>query len=284
MSDRHPSPPPTRGSTSPPTVGGDFFSVSPAHAGIDRSHRPRRCRRSCLPRPRGDRPRRRRGSRRRSPSPPPTRGSTKRRDSHRSTFAVSPAHAGIDPRPPHPSRAGPSLPRPRGDRPRRAGARRPGRASPPPTRGSTRRRRGVRRQGAVSPAHAGIDRRPRQRPGRRSGLPRPRGDRPDHVTLCYSGKESPPPTRGSTLRGRCSRTAPHVSPAHAGIDRGRWTGLRIVSRLPRPRGDRPAHYTAFAAAMGSPPPTRGSTRAGPVLRAGDRVSPAHAGIDRRRPR
>ncbi len=91
------SPPPTRGSTGHPPYRHHRCEVSPAHAGIDPKGTPRGFRPSCLPRPRGDRPRLRVEQGLEPMSPPPTRGSTGSPVVSAAMADVSPAHAGIDP-------------------------------------------------------------------------------------------------------------------------------------------------------------------------------------------
>ncbi len=95
---------------------------------------------------------------------------------------------------------------------------------------------------------------------------------------------APPHTRGSTqpvLRLAGGRPG---SPAHAGIDPPSGGGVVDGGRLPRTRGDRPAFLRKGVDDGLAPPHTRGST-ADPLLLAPVPVgSPAHAGIDPRRPR
>ncbi len=240
--------------------GSGCRTVSPAHAGIDRSGRRRRRRSLCLPRPRGDRPRGNRQGDGRERSPPPTRGSTRSAGARAGCRAVSPAHAGIDPRSRPPPLSPACLPRPRGDRPWFIVERASHGLSPPPTRGST--------PGPWT-AH-----------GQPMGLPRPRGDRPPGAGERWRGRASPPPTRGSTMPERRIMRAHRVSPAHAGIDLSSPWIISAVSCLPRPRGDRPGVGCITPGFGKSPPPTRGSTIAQGVCAVRRAVSPAHAGIDR----
>ncbi len=153
--------------------------------------------------------------------------------------------------------------------------------SPPPTRGSTPRSQASRVCRLVSPAHAGIDPPTERRQLSDARLPRPRGDRPLRRACVAASSWSPPPTRGSTLVPLDPHAARVVSPAHAGIDLLPRVAGRGRLRLPRPRGDRPRTAHRHALVWGSPPPTRGSTSAGWTGPAAARVSPAHAGIDRR---
>ncbi len=215
------------------------MGVSPAHAGIDQTGVAPIPMTYCLPRPRGDRPSKARMMSGSMTSPPPTRGSTQSLHAPSGAAAVSPAHAGIDPSPTPTRRRSWCLPRPRGDRPRRAWAKSEARKSPPPTRGSTVGEGLQLGQGLVSPAHAGID-----LPGvaveRLAGcLPRPRGDRPSSTRQPRRASWSPPPTRGSTPSERFLAAGDIVSPAHAGIDLATMSAIPNTVCLPRPRGDRP---------------------------------------------
>ncbi len=260
-------------------------NVSPAHAGIDPAPKRIGVPPGCLPRPRGDRPRIEELERDCARSPPPTRGSTGALWHRPPPDRVSPAHAGID----HRSRRAPAapagLPRPRGDRPPREYRPPLSTLSPPPTRGSTAMRKGAKVDRGVSPAHAGIDPSLTMPRHSRRRLPRPRGDRPPPVASRTACSMSPPPTRGSTGTQASRTTSGRVSPAHAGIDRLRARRRAWPGRLPRPRGDRPRFFPSTMKPFTSPPPTRGSTRAEPVDCFPNKVSPAHAGIDRhlRRP-
>src|SRR5690606_10389390 len=110
--------------------------------------------------------------------PPHTRGSTPVLALCRQPAGVSPAYAGIDPRPRVHLRPSGRFPRIRGDRPPPLYLRRTVAVFPPHTRGSTASRDARHGQVDVSPAYAGID--PMSIPSRRP-----------------SGR-FPPHTRGST--------------------------------------------------------------------------------------
>ena len=134
----------------------------------------------------------------------------------------------------------------------------------------------------VSPAYAGIDPRPVRRNRSGCSFPRIRGDRPRARTQGMGEALFPPHTRGSTGETRPLDTHPPVSPAYAGIDPfGRMSSL-ICTRFPRIRGDRPVADRALADASRFPPHTRGSTVGVSAVGACALVSPAYAGIDRRR--
>ncbi len=160
------SPPRTRGSTRMSPACRPRRTVSPAHAGIDPCCISTPQCSDSLPRARGDRPQDQRPAGGGSSSPPRTRGSTRRHPRAVQFHQVSPAHAGIDPRPPATPPAAWRLPRARGDRPLPVTATGDEVASPPRTRGSTPENSHIRYQRPVSPAHAGIDPTPVRRVNR----------------------------------------------------------------------------------------------------------------------
>ena len=151
--------------------------------------------------------------------------------------------------------------------------------APPPTRGSTIFDGQKRKRCNGSPAHAGIDLEFLGLDARRTGLPRPRGDRPALESIRIALSRAPPPTRGSTRRPAFRTCRSRGSPAHAGIDRRSENPLTLQSRLPRPRGDRPLFLRLALHAGEAPPPTRGSTRILGHRYTAKAGSPAHAGID-----
>ena len=112
------SPPHPRGSTH--RQGGQHSAerVSPAPAGIDPTPARPESSRKCLPRTRGDRPYAAVPPAAGTASPPHPRGSTLAFELSVDGIGVSPAPAGIDPRPGSAGRLQPRLPRTRGDRPR----------------------------------------------------------------------------------------------------------------------------------------------------------------------
>ena len=110
-------PPHTRGWTEVAVQAGPEAVVSPAHAGMDPSGSNGHWTTGCFPRTRGDGP----GTQSRSflslSFPPHTRGWTLGRSSRMTERTVSPAHAGMDPRPPAGSGRTSCFPRTRGDGP-----------------------------------------------------------------------------------------------------------------------------------------------------------------------
>ena len=109
------------------------------------------------------------------------------------------------------------------------------------------------------PACAGIDPRLRATRSNRPRLPRMRGDRPRDGSTCPRISLATPHARGSTpCRLSCAELDPGY-PACAGIDLfigGIQMGL---PRLPRMRGDRPAHEGESDRLSQATPHARGST-------------------------
>ena len=273
------APPHTRGSTRGRSTGWRHPLGSPAHAGIDPDPRASPCRRSGLPRTRGDRPR---SAITHLPSlraPPHTRGSTHHADVPGRVEPGSPAHAGIDPCCSAATAGSRRLPRTRGDRPQSVVLEDALAVAPPHTRGSTPHPRRAEEGPAGSPAHAGIDPRQGARSLRCRGLPRTRGDRPEIRSAIASTASAPPHTRGSTHRAEHRRQHEDGSPAHAGIDPRRRARPCDGTRLPRTRGDRPSCAPRQSCARRAPPHTRGSTHRQGHGGRSFVGSPAHAGID-----
>ena len=152
---------------------------------------------------------------------------------------------------------------------------------PPHTRGWTAEDGPDRRAGSVSPAHAGMDPRRATLGKRWLGFPRTRGDGPGAALRPDSGSPFPPHTRGWTHGVVLRVAAPHVSPAHAGMDPGTsFSGVR-GNCFPRTRGDGPEAEARAFDAKAFPPHTRGWTLRRSSTGSLTWVSPAHAGMDRR---
>ena len=161
-------------------------------------------------------------------------------DEHARLAAIgSSAHAEIDPHTDPFRLRSDRLLRPRGDRPLLDRDPRSAIQAPPPTRRSTLGTRQHVRAGGGSSAHAEIDP-PQARTGRPRGwLLRPRGDRPAGRKLDRLMRVAPPPTRRSTLLFVATIARVAGSSAHAEIDPRRISGIPAMTRLLRPRGDRP---------------------------------------------
>ena len=210
---------------------------------------------------------------------PHTRGWTPREAGAANVPMGFPAHAGMDRGPGPGSICPPWLPRTRGDGPgSRSRARAPPRASPH-TRGWTRSR-ALRGAGAHGfPAHAGMDPGRRAPAGRRSGLPRTRGDGPVQRDSLTPLEEASPHTRGWTPGGRDLRDLRRGFPAHAGMDPPCASWPPSARRLPRTRGDGPLAGRETAEGWLASPHTRGWTRRGVDVASGRDGFPAHAGMD-----
>ena len=193
--------PPTRGSVVCDGPRRGDRDVLPAHAGVSRRRRPRRCRHASAPRPRG--------------------GQSVAYDQMWFTpdGGVLPAHAGVSRM--YSSAISPrsSAPRPRGGQSATARATARRRACSPPTRGSVALTGSACPARTVLPAHAGVSRRMLTRRPKTVRAPRPRGGQsivdttPDGDTLCS------PPTRGSVAVPAAPAWGVAVLPAHAGVSR-----------------------------------------------------------------
>jgi len=172
------APPHARGSTRDLSARGCDLAGSPARAGIDPTSSPLRAGFAWLPRTRGDRPCRGRGSSSAGSAPPHARGSTRRRAALPEAARGSPARAGIDPCSTRRDWIGTGLPRTRGDRPCPSFCWATSSVAPPHARGSTPAKVSTPPDTVGSPARAGIDPLATAFPTLFARLPRTRGDRP----------------------------------------------------------------------------------------------------------
>ncbi len=214
------APPHPRGSTLHRIEEFTEAGGSPAPAGIDLIHAPRKATCARLPRTRGDRPIRAQLETLIGTAPPHPRGSTRCLSHCERSLRGSPAPAGIDPSPRRIARPWNRLPRTRGDRPsmrRRAGD---AWRAPPHPRGSTPPVRSWPHPATGSPAPAGIDPAGSKLAASGNRLPRTRGDRPDEPRLPWKRYVAPPHPRGSTLLPPIGSSSGDGSPAPAGIDPG----------------------------------------------------------------
>ena len=136
----------------------------------------------------------------------------------------------------------------------------------------------------VSPAGAGMDPRSRSAPRRCGCFPRRRGDGPS--ASCAGGRtvSFPPQARGWTPDERHRQHGATVSPAGAGMDPSGSSATFSGSGFPRRRGDGPRGVPAPRRPARFPPQARGWTPAAAGRAVADAVSPAGAGMDRRRSR
>ena len=220
--------------------------VSPARAGIDPFIEELQADHDGFPRASGDRPSATTPSSGSHMFPPRERGSTRPPETGDARMEVSPARAGIDPRPSTRSRKGFCFPRASGDRPYDEKDRASDFLFPPRERGSTpdTDRPGLRRR--VSPARAGIDPTSSARAGLIYCFPRASGDRPAMERDVIISRKFPPRERGSTPDlGNHGRHG-LVSPARAGIDPPKSVSRRWKPSFPRASGDRPSSMSSTA--------------------------------------
>ena len=150
--------PPTRGSTDVANAIEVIDTAFPAHAGINRAVAHQNRPRGCVPRPRGDQPRRQSPRAKRLRRSPPTRGSTEEAEKFWNGDFAFPAHAGINRFRLDQFSLAYRVPRPRGDQPTVRAINSVYSPRSPPTRGSTVARILSARVAAAFPAHAGINR------------------------------------------------------------------------------------------------------------------------------
>ena len=282
----------TRSRTSVPRPRGDgpdgrilwsrLSYAFPARAGMDRHFPPLAELRAGVPRPRGDGPRDGlcvAGLHERSP---PARGWTdpdRIRDGRPLAF---PARAGMDRN--RTGREGSSdrVPRPRGDGPALYAKSGDGYKRSPPARGWTDDPQGQNPAVEAFPARAGMDRcSPRMAPPS-TGVPRPRGDGPEHASAVKLVDERSPPARGWTEGRDGMPLRLQAFPARAGMDRTPLSGLPNPSCVPRPRGDGPSIGRPRGKMAKRSPPARGWTDAPAAEGVAGRAFPARAGMDRAR--
>ena len=191
--------------------------------------------------------------------PPHTRGWTFQAIIDHPHDSVSPAHAGMDPVERSDTGTRARFPRTRGDGP--VGTLLPGRTAmfPPHTRGWTASGDRTVRRRSVSPAHAGMDLGHGQPMPPPTSFPRTRGDGPAPRSECSTGTSFPPHTRGWTVDHIDGDPRNRVSPAHAGMDPGRPSGVRVEPCFPRTRGDGPVVSIPSTVSSTFPPHTRGWT-------------------------
>ena len=274
-------PPQARGWTVCRRALGDEEGVSPAGAGMDPSRAGSSADLLRFPRRRGDGPRAQGHRRAGQEFPPQARGWTTPSCGAGPRPPVSPAGAGMDPRPNPPAPSGRCFPRRRGDGPVPRSSRRPRSMFPPQARGWTGGDCFPGIGGVVSPAGAGMDRRCSDRPRRSRRFPRRRGDGPVAVPVDQEVGEFPPQARGWTSAAPGSAVVASVSPAGAGMDPPPAAPAPAAERFPRRRGDGPYPTTVNITAGRFPPQARGWTLAHREPEPARIVSPAGAGMDLR---
>ena len=256
------------------------FSFPPHGAGMDPAATATRSVLARFPRTRGDGPRVGSDAVSHVMFPPHARGWTHRPRDGSPADLVSPARAGMDP--PAPRRRGRRcrFPRTRGDGPVTPMPKLQESSFPPHARGWTLHAHLGRRLVDVSPARAGMD--PAGIPSRAyaGGFPRTRGDGPAPARRKNEPMWFPPHARGWTLRRAADRYRTGVSPARAGMDRGRTDRVWGATGFPRTRGDGPFIDPRHPQYGEFPPHARGWTRLARGASPPATVSPARAGMDR----
>ena len=172
-------PPQARGWTHSDWVRTLRAAVSPAGAGMDRPEEERGAVVVSFPRRRGDGPQRVNPPRKPLTFPPQARGWTSDRFSDAADRYVSPAGAGMDPRPRARTARPPGFPRRRGDGPRGSAGAVSSSGFPPQARGWTEQVGVARRFDRVSPAGAGMDPTSFSVSSGLRSFPRRRGDGPE---------------------------------------------------------------------------------------------------------
>ena len=192
--------------------------VSPALAGMDPSRASSRARRPSFPRTRGDGPRLPSSPAKWCGFPPHSRGWTRRDPPFHVIRHVSPALAGMDPRPSRSTKCNSSFPRTRGDGPLGAPMEEAVVRFPPHSRGWTSIRPPSTFYHYVSPALAGMDRFTVPSGLVTTSFPRTRGDGPLNSRWKRCAPKFPPHSRGWTHRHAIEHVSAHVSPHSRG-----WT-------------------------------------------------------------
>ncbi len=209
---------------------------------------------------------------------PRTRGCSRAAARRMRRVVVVPAHAGLFPPCPGPSRDPSRGPRARGAVPRSIWVPPLRRGWSPRTRGCSRCRVRGESVGFVVPAHAGLFPRSSPRPARSYGGPRARGAVPSVTGTWVNPPKWSPRTRGCSPPLRRHGKPLAVVPAHAGLFPGARSRSCAASCGPRARGAVPtASGTRHGPSWWSPR-TRGCSLAAVDGGREVPVVPAHAGL------
>ena len=251
----------------------------PAPAGMDPPLSRACCRRSWLPRTRGDGPARAERVGRPAPASPHPRGWTVCAGDRTGPGRGFPAPAGMDPAASGSAAPTGRLPRTRGDGPRSWSAAAVLWPASPHPRGWTQTDAAQLSQATGFPAPAGMDR--KQAGGRRTAarLPRTRGDGPRTSSFLTASVEASPHPRGWTRLTGGLRGVLGGFPAPAGMDPPAARGPTGRARLPRTRGDGPQRPAHSHDALEASPHPRGWTVAAVIERLIQLGFPAPAGMD-----
>ena len=175
----------------------------------------------------------------------------------------------------------PWLPRTRGDGPATPRSTPHSAVASPHTRGWTPELLRPAQRSSGFPAHAGMDLGCSSYAQAQRGLPRTRGDGPDHLMDCLRYLVASPHTRGWTPGCHGADDGGGGFPAHAGMDPGVSDCRQHGRGLPRTRGDGPVPGAPAFHGLVASPHTRGWTRRPVVLPHAEAGFPAHAGMDPR---
>ena len=153
---------------------------------------------------------------------------------------------------------------------------------PPRERGWSHRHRHGQGPAGVSPARAGMVQSSSVRQLPMSRFPRASGDGPQRLMLQQDADGFPPRERGWSLHHLHGAVGRAVSPARAGMVPTCCCWTSVPVSFPRASGDGPRLPRCFGRSSTFPPRERGWSLYGyPALR-DQRVSPARAGMVRRR--
>ncbi len=252
------SSPRTRGCSQQGAGAPDGDDLFPAHAGVFPSLRRSASSRHSLPRARGGVP-----GELLLPLPPPcssprTRGCSRTACGARRPGPLFPAHAGVFPRS--------WLHQPIGIR------------SSPRTRGCSLGERVAGAAAALFPAHAGVFPPTARCCGSARTLPRARGGVPTPSLPPPVVLVSSPRTRGCSQCEEVPHRSVRLFPAHAGVFPGHPRPQLGQGPLPRARGGVPYALMESIRPGRSSPRTRGCSPGTAVLRGGQALFPAHAGV------
>ena len=234
--------------------------------------------RTRLPRMRGDGPLTADGWRDLKTAPPHARGWSRLRVRPHRRLRGSPACAGMVP----PSISGGirscRLPRMRGDGPRTSVNICDRTLAPPHARRWSHARRLERAAARGSPACAGMVPCPAHCPTAARGLPRMRGDGPQHLRRLGLAEAASPHARGWSHGHADASMGDRGSPACAGmVPDERWQ-VGLGARLPRMRGDGLHISARLLGLFKAPPHARGWSQGHGVRECPDGCSPACAGM------
>ena len=271
-------PPRERGWSLDPAAVIGIRLVSPARAGMVPWQAPSGSQHPCFPRASGDGPLTRPRSAASMTFPPRERGWSLRRGQQHRQLRVSPARAGMVPRPSSALTSPARFPRASGDGPVIPAIVTRFLGFPPRERGWSQANRVSACHVQVSPARAGMV--PLHPAGARHVLrfPRASGDGPHFLKVEPPATMFPPRERGWSPAQSPSSTLLPVSPARAGMVPSACRASAAARSFPRASGDGPVGQILDGGFLGFPPRERGWSRVVVAQRVPVAVSPARAGM------